>query len=88
MKNTSKPSNKLILHRYHARDAAVVLASFYKAKVLLGSATPSIETYFNGKSGKYGLVEIKERYGNVMMPDIKLVDLKDKYFRKKNERPF
>jgi primosomal protein N' (replication factor Y) len=48
--------------RYHARDAAVVLASFYKAKVLLGS-TPSIETYFNGKSGKYGLVEIKERYG-------------------------
>jgi primosomal protein N' (replication factor Y) len=63
MKNTSKPSNKLILHRYHARDAAVVLASFYKAKVLLGSATPSIETYFNGKSGKYGLVEIKERTG-------------------------
>jgi primosomal protein N' (replication factor Y) len=74
--------------RYHARDAAVVLASFYKAKVLLGSATPSIETYFNGKSGKYGLVEIKERYGNVMMPDIKLVDLKDKYFRKKMKGHF
>jgi primosomal protein N' (replication factor Y) len=47
---------------------------------LLGSATPSIETYFNGKSGKYGLVEIKN--GNVMMPDIKLV-VKDKYFEKK-----
>jgi primosomal protein N' (replication factor Y) len=74
--------------RYHARDAAVVLANFYKAKVLLGSATPSIETYFNGMSGKYGLVEIKERYGNVMMPDIKLVDLKDKYFRKKMKGHF
>jgi primosomal protein N' (replication factor Y) len=55
---------------------------------LLGSATPSIETYFNGKSGKYGLVEIKERYGNVMMPDIKLVDLKINISEKKNERPF
>lgn len=69
--------------RYHARDAAIVLANFYKAKVLLGSATPSIETFFNAKSDKYGLVEITKRYGNVMMPDIELVDLKDKYFRKK-----
>jgi primosomal protein N' (replication factor Y) len=49
----------------------------------LGSATPSIETYFNAQSGKYGLVEIFKRYGNVMMPDIELVDLKEKYFRKK-----
>lgn len=69
--------------RYHARDGAIVLANFHKAKVLLGSATPSIETYFNAKSEKYGAVEISERYGNVMMPDIELVDLKDKYFRKK-----
>jgi len=69
--------------RYHARDAAIVLANSHKAKVLLGSATPSIETYFNAQSGKYGLVEISERFGNVMMPDIELVDLKDKYFRKK-----
>ena len=69
--------------RYHARDAAVVLANAHEAKVLLGSATPSIETYFNSLSGKYGLVEIFERYGKVMMPDIELVDLKDKYFRKK-----
>lgn len=69
--------------RYHARDASIVLANFYKAKVLLGSATPSIETYFNAQSGKYGLVEISERYGNVMMPEIELVDLKDKYLRKK-----
>jgi primosomal protein N' (replication factor Y) len=69
--------------RYHARDAGIVLANIHKAKVLLGSATPSIETYFNAQSGKYGLVEISERYGNVRMPEIELVDLKDKYFRKK-----
>ena len=69
--------------RYHARDAAIVLAFSHKAKVLLGSATPSIETYFNAKSGKFGLVEISKRYGNVMMPSIQIVDLKDKYFRKK-----
>ncbi|MBA4276485.1 primosomal protein N' [Flavobacterium sp.] len=69
--------------RYHARDASIVLANSHKAKVLLGSATPSIETYFNAQSGKYGLVEISERYGNVKMPEIELVDLKDKYFRKK-----
>jgi primosomal protein N' (replication factor Y) len=69
--------------RYHARDAAIVLANSHHARVLLGSATPSIETYFNAQSGKYGLVEISERYGNVLMPDIELVDLKDKYFRKK-----
>ncbi|MFV8443170.1 replication restart helicase PriA [Flavobacterium sp. LB2P44] len=69
--------------RYHARDAAIVLAHWHKAKVVLGSATPSIETYFNAKSDKFGLVEISKRFGNVMMPLIELVDLKDKYFRKK-----
>ncbi len=69
--------------RYHARDASIVLANSFKAKVLLGSATPSIETYFNAQSGKYGLVEIYERFGNVKMPEIELVDLKEKYFRKK-----
>jgi primosomal protein N' (replication factor Y) len=74
--------------RYHARDASIVLASFHKAKVLLGSATPSIETYFNAQSNKYGLVEITERYGKVMMPEIELVDLKDKYFRKKMKGHF
>ncbi|WP_310557828.1 primosomal protein N' [Flavobacterium sp.] len=68
--------------RYHARDASIVLANSFKAKVVLGSATPSIETYYNAQSGKYGLVEIFERYGNVKMPEINLVDLKDKYFRK------
>ena len=68
--------------RYHARDASIVLANSHRAKVLLGSATPSIETYYNSQSGKYGLVEIFERYGRVKMPKIELVDLKDKYFRK------
>jgi primosomal protein N' (replication factor Y) len=69
--------------RYHARDAAIVLAGFHKAKVLLGSATPSIETYFNTQNNKYGLVELHERFGNAVLPDIELVDLKDSYFRKK-----
>jgi primosomal protein N' (replication factor Y) (superfamily II helicase) len=69
--------------RYHARDAAIVLANLQKAKVLLGSATPSIESYFNATTGKYGLIEVKQRFGNVQLPEIKLVDLKDKYFRKK-----
>jgi primosomal protein N' (replication factor Y) (superfamily II helicase) len=69
--------------RYHARDAAIVLAHSHQAKVLLGSATPSLETFFNAQSGKYGFVEISERFGNVQMPNIELVDLKDKYFRKR-----
>lgn len=69
--------------RYHARDAAIVLANGHQAKVLLGSATPSIETYFNATSDKYGFVEISERFGKVSLPEIVLVDLKDKYFRKK-----
>jgi primosomal protein N' (replication factor Y) (superfamily II helicase) len=69
--------------RYHARDASIVLANFFQAKVLLGSATPSIESYYNSSIGKYGLVDLKARYGNVRLPEIELVDLKDKYFRKR-----
>ena len=69
--------------RYHARDAAIVLAGLQKAKVILGSATPCIESYNNAKTGKFGLVTLVERFGNVTMPEIELVDLKDKYFRKK-----
>jgi len=69
--------------RYHARDAAIVLAKQHKAKVLLGSATPSLETYYNVQSKKYGLTELKVRYGNVVLPEILLIDIKDKYFRKK-----
>ncbi len=69
--------------RYHARDAAIVLAHSHKAKVVLGSATPSIETYFNAKNDKYGLVTLTERYGKAQLPTVELVDLKDSYFRKR-----
>lgn len=69
--------------RYHARDAAIVLAGMFEAKVLLGSATPGIETYYNATGGKYGYVQLTERYGNVMPPEIVLVDIKDKYKRKR-----
>jgi primosomal protein N' (replication factor Y) len=62
--------------RYHARDAAIYYASLFNAKVLLGSATPSIESYHNTQLGKYGLVKLTERYGNVKMPLIELVDVK------------
>ncbi|WP_431158435.1 replication restart helicase PriA [Winogradskyella poriferorum] len=74
--------------RYHARDAAIVLANYHKAKILLGSATPSLESYFNATKGKYGLVELKTRYNNVLMPDIELVDLADKYKRKRMKGHF
>lgn len=69
--------------RYHARDAIIMLANQVKAKVLLGSATPSLESYYNAVNGKYGLVHLKERYGNVLMPEISLVDLKDKQRKKR-----
>lgn len=62
--------------RYHARDAAIYYASLFKAKVLLGSATPALESYFNAKQGKYALVELHERFGGIDMPDIEIVDMK------------
>lgn len=64
--------------RYHARDCAIVLGAFFKAKVLLGSATPSTETVYNAQSGKYGYVSLKQRHGNILMPEINLVDIKEK----------
>lgn len=64
--------------RYHARDCAIVLGAFFKAKVLLGSATPSVETVYNAQSGKYGYVSLKQRHGNILMPEINLVDIKEK----------
>ncbi len=64
--------------RYHARDAAIVLGAMFKAKVLLGSATPSIETVYNAQQGKYGYVSLKQRHGGILMPEINLVDIKEK----------
>ncbi|ARV08171.1 primosomal protein N' [Winogradskyella sp. PC-19] len=74
--------------RYHARDAAIVLANMFNAKTLLGTATPSLETYYNTSEGKYGLVEITKRYNDVLMPEIELVDLADKYKRKRMKGHF
>nr|WP_246516251.1 primosomal protein N' [Aequorivita echinoideorum] len=68
--------------RYHARDSAVVLANFHKSKLLMGSATPSLESYHNAEIGKYGLVTLKKRFGDVLMPDIELVDIKEKNKKK------
>jgi primosomal protein N' (replication factor Y) len=74
--------------RYHARDTAIVLANIFKSKTLLGSATPSLESYYNAQQGKYGLVELNHRYNNVMMPDIELIDIKDKQKRKRMQGHF
>ncbi|OUS02738.1 primosomal protein N' [Flavobacteriales bacterium 33_180_T64] len=74
--------------RYHARDIAIVLASIFQSKTLLGSATPSLESYYNAKQGKYGLVELNYRYNNVLMPEIELVDIKDKHKRKRMQGHF
>ena len=69
--------------RYHARSAAIVLARMYEgAKVLLGTATPSMESYYNAITGKYGYVQLTTRYRDVAMPEIKVVDIKDLYRRK------
>ena len=74
--------------RYHARDTAVVLANIHGAKILLGSATPSLESYFNAKQNKYGFVEITKRYNDVLMPDIELIDIKDKFKKKRMKGHF
>lgn len=68
--------------RYHARSAAIVLAKMYGAKTLLGTATPSMESYYNAQQGKYGLVELKTRYKGVQLPEIQVVDVKDLRHRK------
>ncbi|WP_422860200.1 replication restart helicase PriA [Flagellimonas sp. S174] len=74
--------------RYHARDAAVVLASLHGANCILGSATPSVESMENVKKGKYGYAYIQYRYGQVLMPDVKLVDIKDATKRKRMKGHF
>ena len=68
--------------RYHARSAAIMMAQWYGAKVLLGTATPSIESYHNALNGKYGLVEMTERFQGLQLPHITLIDLQRQYHRK------
>ena len=83
--------------RYHARSAAIMLAkmsnenahsSLNPCKVLLGTATPSLESYHNAKTGKYGLVELKERYQGIELPEIQVVDIADLQHRKMMAGPF
>jgi primosomal protein N' (replication factor Y) len=68
--------------RYHGRDAAIMLAHLNGAKVLLGSATPSLETYYNAQQKKFGLVSLNERFGGATLPTIELVDLAEQYRKK------
>ncbi len=74
--------------RYNARDAAIYLANIYKGKVLLGSATPSFETYYNARVHKYGLVELMERYGGVELPLIEVVSISEETKRKTMQSHF
>ncbi len=68
--------------RYHARNSAIVLASMYGAKTLLGTATPCLESFYNAATGKYAYVELSTRYKSIQMPEIKVVDIKDLRKRK------
>jgi primosomal protein N' (replication factor Y) len=68
--------------RYNARDSAIMLAAIHKAKTLLGSASPSVESYYNSLTGKYGLVELKERYGSIRLPNIILANTREAYRKK------
>lgn len=74
--------------RYNARDCAIVLASLHGAKTLLGSATPAVETYYKAQTGRYGLVELTERYGGVKLPDIEVVDMKKYWKQYWRDSPF
>lgn len=74
--------------RYNARDAALVWAKMHQGKVLLGSATPSLESYTNAKNGKYGLVTLSERFGGVEMPEVETVDIKYVRHRKQMKGAF
>jgi primosomal protein N' (replication factor Y) len=74
--------------RYQGRDAALFLAHLFNAKTLLGTATPSIESYTNALKGKYGLVELQERFGNIELPDIELIDLKKAYKQNRMQQQF
>jgi len=74
--------------RYHARDTAIVLSKLHRGKTILGSATPSLESYNNAKLNKFGLVEMHKRFNDVLPPEVELVDLKDKHKRKRMKGHF
>ena len=75
--------------RYHARDVAIMMAApIREARVLLGTATPSMESYYNTQTGKYGLVELKQRYQGIELPEIQIVDTKALQHRKLMNGPF
>ncbi|MBK7939306.1 MAG: primosomal protein N' [Lewinellaceae bacterium] len=74
--------------RYHARDTAIYLAKLYGAKTLLGTATPSLESYHNAQTGKYGLVELNERFGGLQLPEMQPVDLRDQMKKKQMQSIF
>lgn len=74
--------------RYHARSVAIMLARKYGAKVLLGSATPSLESWNNAHTGKFGLVSLTHRYNDIQLPEIEVVDIKDLQHRKMMNGPF
>lgn len=74
--------------RYHARNAAIVLAQMHGAKTLLGTATPSLESYFNAQTGKYGFVEINTRFKEIELPEILVVDTKEAYRKKQMQGHF
>lgn len=74
--------------RYHARDVAVVMAYMHHAKVVLGSATPSLESYYHAQNGRYGLVEMLERYGDAVLPEFVLIDTKLEKKQRKMKNDF
>ncbi|OFY84954.1 MAG: primosomal protein N' [Bacteroidetes bacterium RIFCSPLOWO2_12_FULL_35_15] len=74
--------------RYNARDGAIYLAHIHKAKTLLGSATPSLESYYNAQEGKYGFTEINQRFGGIQMPEILIADVKEATRKKQMKSHF
>jgi len=74
--------------RYNARNGSIILSGLHKAKVLLGTATPSVESYYNAKTGKYALVELFQRYKNIKLPEIQIADIKDARRKKKMKSLF
>lgn len=74
--------------RYHARDTAIYLAHLHQAKVLLGSATPSVESYYNAKAGKYGLVQLLKRYGEAQLPQIEIINIPEEERKNKMQSYF